>query len=585
MLKRCGSFQSGAELPMQASRTTWLVWLRGRLLHMLRIGILLAILTLLCIQSQRTPMTAAPTEPRFELAQIQHSLPSSTTLGPPTEPDGLVPVRDADGDDIGYAVVTLPQAAGIQGFSGPSNVLLVFDTQDRLQGIEILDSTDNPEYVSLVENDVAFSEQLLGRSWDELRALSDVDAVSGATLTSLAIAEGIAVRVGGPRPSLRFPEPVAVVEVAGFLPAAARLTEDGTQSGLLRALDREGSTVGFVMRTSPAADDLIGYQGPTDVLVVFDPLQQVLGMRIRDSFDHQRYVQYVRDEEYFMTFFNGMALQELRQLDLDAARVEGVSGATMTSLAVAESLVRAAGRIETRTEPPSASDRSPVQWIDAWPTVLLIGIAVGLSFSRWRGLRSIRLVVQIAVIVQLGFLTGNMVSLAVLAGWARSGIPWPTQLAQCLLVGAAFLVPATTKRQVYCHWLCPFGAAQQLVLPSGRRRVAVGSRLARVLSTLPWLLLLAAIVIVSLQLPVSLVDLEPFGAFVLTAATWGTASIAVLGLVASCFVPMAYCRFGCPTGAVLSFIRLHGRSQEVGLRDAAALLCLLLAAMLTFAAS
>jgi hypothetical protein len=33
---------------------------------------------------------------------------------------------------------------------------------------------------------------------------------------------------------------------------------------------------------------------------------------------------------------------------------------------------------------------------------------------------------------------------------------------------------------------------------------------------------------------------------------------------------MAYCRFGCPTGTVLNYLRLHGRSDRFTLRDGAA---------------
>jgi len=34
----------------------------------------------------------------------------------------------------------------------------------------------------------------------------------------------------------------------------------------------------------------------------------------------------------------------------------------------------------------------------------------------------------------------------------------------------------------------------------------------------------------------------------------------VAGLVASLFIPMAYCRFGCPTGAVLDYIGGGGKN-------------------------
>jgi len=47
--------------------------------------------------------------------------------------------------------------------------------------------------------------------------------------------------------------------------------------------------------------------------------------------------------------------------------------------------------------------------------------------------------------------------------------------------------------------------------------------------------------------------------------------IAVLGLVASVFIPQAYCRFGCPTGALLNFVRSTGSADHWGRRDSTAL--------------
>jgi len=71
-------------------------------------------------------------------------------------------------------------------------------------------------------------------------------------------------------------------------------------------------------------------------------------------------------------------------------------------------------------------------------------------------------------------------------------------------------------------------------------------------------------------LSVSLVDIEPFDAWVIRVAGWATMTVAVLGLITSLFVPMAYCRYGCPTGALLKFLRYHSHSERWTARDWAA---------------
>ncbi len=66
---------------------------------------------------------------------------------------------------------------------------------------------------------------------------------------------------------------------------------------------------------------------------------------------------------------------------------------------------------------------------------------------------------------------------------------------------------------------------------------------------------------------INLADWEPFDAFHFRIAGLATLAIAIVGLTFSFFVPMAYCKFGCPTGAVLEFVRRTGRSGRWGKRD------------------
>ncbi|HSH15791.1 MAG TPA: FAD:protein FMN transferase, partial [Verrucomicrobiae bacterium] len=70
----------------------------------------------------------------------------------------------------------------------------------------------------------------------------------------------------------------------------------------------------------------------------------------------------------------------------------------------------------------------------------------------------------------------------------------------------------------------------------------------------------------------SLINLEGFDAWAWRTAGTVTVVIAVAGLAASVFVPHAYCRFGCPTGALLGFVRSAGSADHWGRRDTVALM-------------
>jgi polyferredoxin len=194
-----------------------------------------------------------------------------------------------------------------------------------------------------------------------------------------------------------------------------------------------------------------------------------------------------------------------------------------------------------------------------------------------RGSRLVRLAFQLVLIGYLGLINGDMLSQALLVGWARSGVPWATASGVVVLSVAAFAIPISTGRNVYCSHLCPHGAVQQLVRNRLPWRVKLSRRWTRLLTFLPGLLLLWVVVVGTTGLAFSLVDIEPFDAWLLSVAGTATIAVAGIGLVASLFVPMAYCRFGCPTGALLQFVRKNRRSSEITGRDHFAIVCLMVA--------
>ena len=140
------------------------------------------------------------------------------------------------------------------------------------------------------------------------------------------------------------------------------------------------------------------------------------------------------------------------------------------------------------------------------------------------------------------------------------------------------VLPITTRKNVYCSHLCPHGAAQQLLMRFVKPKRSVPAAFRPWLGALPWALLALAILVALFHLPLNLVDIEPFDAYLPTVAGVAALVIFVVSLVASCFSPMAYCRYGCPTGALLDHLRLHGRADRFTWRDAVMLGCLAVAA-------
>ena len=528
------------------------------------------------------------------IPEIQQMLPGAASI---TEsgPTGFASVDDFDGKKLGFVVRTSPIADRILGFSGPTDVLLVFDQQKTLVAARVLSSRDTRDHLVKVVQDPRFLNSLAGRSRAELMDLSDVDAVSGATLTSYAILESIRLRLA----STESATPIASQLASLKFPHRPRLDDvkllysDGTSVELITGsnlqwtvLTSTGEVLGKLWRASPAADNNVGYQGPTDLLIAVDANEFVTGIALGESYDNEPYVGYVRDDTYFRNLFNGRSPEALAAIDVGT--VEGVSGATMTSQAAAKSLQLAAQAFVDRQNisksKPTSFETGRAPTIEFQPSTRLtlrnistiaitcFGVVIGLTHLR--GHRWLRVAFQCLLIGWLGLINGDMVSQALLLGWAQSGIPWKNAFGLTFLTIAAFAVPVATGRNVFCSHLCPHGTVQQLVRHRFPWQMKLSTSVRRWLSRIPGLLIAWVVAIGMLHLSFSAVNIEPFDAWLWSIAGIGTIAVAIVGLIASLFVPMAYCRFGCPTGALLNYVS-HSSGKSFNRRDLAAATLLL----------
>ncbi len=374
--------------------------------------------------------------------------------------------------------------------------------------------------------------------------------------------------------------PVTAAEVVSLLPAAASLRPDDSARDGLFVLDRAGRELGYIVRTQPACCDILGYAGTTDALVVLDRDWKILGLKIHSSEDTDTYVRDLTLDRRFLKKWNGLTWDAAADLDLKAAGIEGVSGATMTSMAIAQSVK---ARLKLSRDEIASATPLRFAWRD-YAMLIVLAAAASMAFGpatfrhRWKR------PYQFALVIYVGLIAGDLLAQKLLVGWSRSGIPWTTAPGLVLLLAAALIVPFTTGKPFYCHQICPHGAAQELIshFRPARFQITLSAPVIRGLENLPVALLLLTLIVALTAIPLDLAGLEPFAAYVIRSAGLATLTVAAVGLIASFFVPQAYCRFGCPTGALLNFVRVRGATDTFSRRDAVALVLVSLAALLNW---
>ena len=548
----------------------------AKLVHLIRVAIVIALLWAIPAPSRVVSVDGTPPS----LLAVQNHVPAAHKIDPKASASGLWSVQDDQAEPIATIARTLPMAADVVGYRGPTQSLIILDDKLRIQAVSLLSSRDTAEHVDAVVADEEFFQQFVGWPWGGPDATTQVDAVSGATLTSLALAEGVLKRIGGDRPSLVFADELTAEE-----------------------LDSQNSTTGGqLIRTGPLTDDIVGYQGPTELLMTVTPEKSLERVRLRRSYDNEPYVNYVRTERGFWAIFEGKSIGELAALDPEEAGIEGVSGATMTSLAVADTIVAAAKATETDSSNASnaTSSASTIRWTTVrWSTVRWS--TVRWTTIRWTVADTATLIVLgllwllrktgklrsglprytwlAMVVVVIGLWAGNLISMSLVAGWAAEGVAWKLAPGLSIMAAAALLTPPLTKGNPYCNHLCPHGAIQQLVMPKpkSKRNLKLPRRLTSALSWVPGVTLVAAYVCLIFSPSIDLSSWEPFHAYLFRIAGWGAMTLATGSLLIAALVPMGYCRFACPTGRLLDHVRRSARSSDLTFADCVSVFLLIMA--------
>jgi len=551
------------------------------LVHCFRIALFVCVLWLIRSVHQTTVWNDAQLETSAEaLETVKLALPKAFEILPAENESDGNRISDHFRKTIGAVLQTSPQSDHIIGYSGPTNCLIVLDADNKISSVAIAGSGDTIDHVAAVKQDSEFLKSFAGIGFGESEKWKQIDAVSGATLTSYSMIASIANRMGGHSLSLKF-EPKPDMEKIYELFSHPYRVEPTNQNGVWD-VHSETSKIGSVLSTSPHADQLSGYQGPTKTLAGFDPDGKCVGLVVEHTYENQPYASYLDDDRSFQKIYRGKTISEISQLDPEENGIDGVSGATMTSVCVAEGLMLAAkGSMEKRKQVTSFGNRTPISWWADILTVLLTITGIVLSFFRDGKHKSFRTAYQIAVIAFLGFINGHMLSQASIVGWSKSAIPWNVAPGLVFLSLAALAVPMFTKQQPYCHHICPFGALQQLTIKRVGWKIKIPKLLDRVLKLVPYALLLMVVWAAMSKSNFNLASIEPFDGFAFRVAGWATIAVFVVGFAFSLVSPMAYCRYGCPTGALLGFLRFRADSNRIGARDWAAMLLLVLALWLS----
>ncbi len=336
----------------------------------------------------------------------------------------------------------------------------------------------------------------------------------------------------------------------------------------------------FVVNTKPLAKDVQGYGGPVPLKIHIKD-GRVAAVEAEPNAESPDFFNRAKE---LLNHWQNKSVDEALAEDVDA-----VSGATFSSKAIIANMQRglayakqhgqwgedgsvgalgtsaspieggSAGALGTSAPPIVGSVSNSVGALEtsAPPIVALIVVLLGAVVPLFYNNRRLHLV-QLAVnVVVLGLWTGTFVSYTLFLRVFSGGVSLSAigaLAAPLLMLIVALIYPLAGRSGHYCANICPFGSAQELAGKLSRRKLRITPRVLKLLSVLRNLLWGVLMALLLTGTCTAWIDYELFTAFLYSSASVWVTVLAALFLVLSVWVPRPYCRFVCPTGALIKSV-------------------------------
>lgn len=312
----------------------------------------------------------------------------------------------------------------------------------------------------------------------------------------------------------------------------------------------------FVVNTRVLAKDVQGYGGPVPLKIHIDKDGRLTAIEAEPNAESPSF--FDRAKELFSRW-QGKTIDEAMAEDVDA-----VSGATFSSKAIIGNVQR--GLVYAKqhgladggkgAQKESAEHTVATGWT-LGSIVALIAVLLGAVLPLFTNNRRLHLVQLVVNVVVLGLWTGTFVSYTLFLRLFAGGVSLSaigTLAAPLLMLIVALLYPLAGRSGHYCAHVCPFGSAQELAGKLSRRKLRITPRVLRVLTALRNLLWGVLMALLLTGTCTAWIDYELFTAFIYSSASVWVIVLAMLFLVLSVWVPRPYCRFVCPTGALMKSV-------------------------------
>lgn len=292
-----------------------------------------------------------------------------------------------------------------------------------------------------------------------------------------------------------------------------------------------------------------GYNGPVSILAQIDKEGKMVQLIITVNHETPSYFQKLEKNNFLKT----ASRVEIRSY-LSCEPVNAVSGATITSRAVMEGIKNAYSKGENITLSESNQPS-----FGALELIILFLLIVGILLQWIKNRKANQITLWSSLIVSLvflGFVYNQPVTISRIVAALNGYLPEIRhEFYLYLLLGGSIFALILTGKNIYCHSVCPFGAAQEILGKTGRSKT-FHPIYYRKLKYLQWTITFVAVIAALLLNNPSVAQYEVFGALFKLTASNILFIVLIIVILLSMFIRRPWCNFMCPVSCFFAYIAL-----------------------------
>ncbi|NBJ14622.1 MAG: 4Fe-4S binding protein [Dehalobacter sp. 4CP] len=310
--------------------------------------------------------------------------------------------------------------------------------------------------------------------------------------------------------------------------------------------------VGYVV-----IDQAMGYGGPIKMVIGINLQGKIEGTVIANHKDTPSFIYGIISKKY-LEIFIGKSITEPLSINQD---IDRITGATYSSGGIAKAIslgCHAVARTQFGLNVTEEAEPFRFGLKEIFVVSLVILMLIGVCF-KYSKLRWVTLSVSLVII---GFQYNTPISLANVCSLLMGNFPSvKANLVWYILIIGIPIITFIIGKNVYCFWLCPFGALQEITAKIGGGKFkcpnkSIEAKATQIKYGLAYLALLGAFILKS----PSFAGYEPF------ATLFGRQGVGLqwfmlpVVLFSSLFISRFWCRFFCPVMVMNEVILLIRRS-------------------------